>query len=119
MNQLKQLSERSFLKLFFFLFSGAFLIAAFFMPDRQDMIPGLLRIIQNPTLASTNYFSIGGYAATFLNMGLVGLICTLLYCVPGVTPASVSVLAVIYGPPCWALCSSASSSESLWVIIPI
>ena len=95
MNQLKQLSERSFVKLFLFLFSGAFLIAAFFMPDRQEMIPGLLRIIQNPTLASTNYFSIGGYAATFLNMGLVGLICTLLYCVPGVTPASVSVLAVM------------------------
>ena len=73
MNQLKQLSERSFVKLFLFLFSGAFLIAAFFMPDRQEMIPGLLRIIQNPTLASTNYFSIGGYAATFLNMGLMGL----------------------------------------------
>ena len=95
MNHLKQLSERSFLKLFFLLFSSAFLIAAFFMPDRQDMLPGLLRIIQNPTLASTNCFSIGGYAATFLNMGLLGLICTLMYCIPGVTPASVSVLAVI------------------------
>ena len=60
MNQLKQLSERSFVKLFLFLFSGAFLVATVLMPDRQDMIPGLLRIIQNPTLASTNYSNANG-----------------------------------------------------------
>ena len=95
MKHLNQLPERSFLKLFFFLFSFAFLLAAFFMPDRQDMLPGLLRIIQNPTLASSNFFSIGGYAATFLNMGLLGLICSALYCIPGTTPAGPSVLAVI------------------------
>ena len=95
MNHLKQLPEKSFLKLFFFLFSFSFVLAAFFMPDRQDMLPGLLRILQNPTLASTNAFSIGGYAATFLNMGLLGLICSALYCIPGTTPAGPSVLAVI------------------------
>ena len=66
MARIKQMSERSFLKHFFFLFSSAFLIAAFFMPDRADMLPGLIRIIQNPTLSSTNAFSIGGYAATFV-----------------------------------------------------
>ena len=93
--QLKQLSERSFLTLFFFTFSSAFLIAAFFMPDRADMIPGLVRIMVNPTLSSTNAFYIGGYAATFLNMGLLGLICSSLYCIPGKTPAGPSVLAVI------------------------
>ena len=92
MHRLKQLSERSFLTLFFFLFSSAFLIAAFFMPDRQEMIPGLLRIIQNPTLSSTNAFSIGGYAATFLNMGLLGIICSLLYSIPGDKPNHEAVL---------------------------
>ena len=45
--RLKQLSERSFLTLFFFLFSAFFLIAAFFMPDRADMIPGFIRICTN------------------------------------------------------------------------
>ena len=95
MNRLKQLSERSFLTLFFFLFSSAFLIAAFCMPDRADMLPGLLRIVQSPTLSSTNAFSIGGYAATFLNMGLLGLVCSALYSIPGDKPNHEAVLVTI------------------------
>ena len=91
----KKMSERSFLRLFFFLFSSAFLIAAFFMPDRGQMLPGLLRIIQNPTLSSTNAFSIGGYAATFLNMGLLGIICSLLYSIPGDKPNHEAVLVTL------------------------
>lgn len=65
------------------------------MPDRADMLPGLIRIIQNPTLSSTNAFSIGGYAATFLNMGLLGLICSALYCVPGEKPNHEAVLVTL------------------------
>jgi len=91
----KQMSERSFLRLFFFLFSSTFLIAAFCMPDRADMIPGLLRIIRNPTLSSTNAFSIGGYAATFLNMGLLGMICSILYSIPGDKPNHEAVLVTL------------------------
>ena len=91
----KELSENAFLQLFFFLFSSFFLIAAFFMPDRADMIPGLLRIIQNPTLSSTNAFSIGGYAATFLNMGLLGIICSILYSIPGDKPNHEAVLVTL------------------------
>ena len=95
LHRLKQLSERSFLILFFFLFSSFFLIAAFFMPDRTDMIPGFIRICTNPTLSSTNAFSIGGYAATFLNMGLLGLICSILYSVPGDKPNHEAVLVTL------------------------
>ena len=95
MARIKQMSERSFLKHFFFLFSSAFLIAAFFMPDRADMLPGLIRILKNPTLSSTNAFSIGGYAATFLNMGLLGVICSLLYCIPGEKPNHEAVLVTL------------------------
>ena len=83
MKKLNKLSENQFLKGFFCCFSMSFLLAAFFMPDRADMLPGLWRILNSPTKAATNFFSIGGYAATFLNMGLVGLICTALYCIPG------------------------------------
>ena len=83
MKRLNKMPEDHFLKLFFTCFSLSFLLAAFFMPDRADMLPGLWRILNNPTKAATNFFSIGGYAATFLNMGLVGLICTGLYCIPG------------------------------------
>ena len=95
MRHLKQLSERAFLRLFFFLFSSAFLIAAFLMPDRAQMLPGFWRILSNPTLSSTNNFSIGGYAATFLNMGLLGLICSLLYSIPGNKPNHEAVLVTI------------------------
>ena len=95
MNRLKQLSERSFLTLFFFVFSSAFLIAAFLMPDRYQMLIGFRRILTQPTLASTNAFFIGGFAATFLNMGLLGLICSILYTIPGEKPAHESVLVTL------------------------
>ena len=65
MKRLNQLSERDFLSRFFAAFSLSFLIAAFCMPDRADMLPGLWRILSRPTLSSTNFFSLGGYAATF------------------------------------------------------
>ena len=93
--RLNELSETAFLKIFFAFFSVSFLIAAFFMPDRGQMLPGLWKIISNPTKASTSFFSIGGYAATFLNMGLVGLICTALYCIPGEKPNHAATLVTI------------------------
>lgn len=83
MKKINDLSEREFLKLFFTCFSLSFLIAAFFMPDRQNMLKGLWNIVSSPSKSSTNCFHIGGYGATFLNMGLIGLICTALYCIPG------------------------------------
>ena len=95
MKRLNQLPERSFLKLFFLLFSLSFLIAAFFMPDRAQMLSGLWRILSQPTLSSTNFFSIGGFSATFLNMGLLGLICTVLYSIPGEKPNHEAVLVTI------------------------
>ena len=95
MNRARELSEREFLKRFFLFFSSSFLIASFFMPDRAQMLPGLWQILSNPTKATTSFFSIGGYAATFLNMGLVGLVCTALYWLPGDKPASAATLVTI------------------------
>ena len=95
MKKIKSLSESSFLKLFFGFFSVSFLIAAVCMPDRNTMFSGLWQILSQPSKVSTNYFAVGGYAATFLNMSLVGLICTLLYVLLKATPNSVSTLAVI------------------------
>ena len=92
MKRLNTLPERSFLKLFFLLFSCSFLMAAFFMPDRGQMLSGLWKIVSSPTKAATNFFSVGGFAATFLNMGLVGLICTGLYCIPGEKSNSAATL---------------------------
>ena len=95
MNRLKNLSEGSFLKLLFAFFTGAFLIAAVCMPDRNAMFSGLWNILSQPSKISANYFDIGGYSATFLNMGLVGLACLLLFLVFRGTPNNVSTLGLL------------------------
>ena len=95
MNKLKNLSEGSFLKLLFGFLSACFLIAAVCMPDRGTMLSGFWKILITPCKVTTNYFSLGGYAATFLNMGLVGLLSLLLFIVFKGTPNNASTLAVI------------------------
>lgn len=95
MRKLNHLPEKTFLKLFFLYFSCSFLIAAVCMPDRAQMLSGLWKIVSMPSKGSTNCFSLGGYAATFLNMGLIGLICTALYCVPGQKSDSAATLVTI------------------------
>ena len=95
MKKIKNLSEGNFLKLLFAFLSAAFLIAAVCMPDRSTMLSGFWKILITPCKVTTNYFSLGGYAATFLNMGLVGLFALLLFLVFKGTPNNVSTLAVI------------------------
>lgn len=92
MNRIKTLTEGAFLKVFFAFFSAAFLIAAVFMPDRNQMFTGLWQIISQPVKISTNCFALGGYAATFLNMGLVGLIFLTLFILLKAVPNNVSTL---------------------------
>ena len=95
MNKIKNLSESSFLKLFFAFISACFIVGAFFMPDRGQMLSGLWTILSNPGKITTNYFALGGYAATFLNMGLVGLCCLGVFLVTGATCNNVSTFATI------------------------
>ncbi len=73
MKKIRNLPESQFLKLFFLVTSLVFLAAAFCMPDRASMFQGFLDILVSPCKVTTNYFSIGGFAGTFLNAGLVGL----------------------------------------------
>lgn len=65
------------------------------MPDRAGMLSGFYRILSSPCKVSTNYFALGGYAATFLNMGLVGLMCLALYVLLDAKANHVSAQAVI------------------------
>ena len=95
MTKIKNLPESQFLKLFFAFITACFLIAAVCMPDRGTMFTGLWKILSSTCKISTNYFAIGGYAATFLNMGLVGLVCLGLYCLPGAKANSASNLAFL------------------------
>ena len=95
MNRIKNLSESNFMKLVFGFLTLCFLVAAFCMPDRAQMLTGLGQIITQPSKISTNYFAVGGFAATFLNMALVGAICLTLFCIPGATANNASNLAFI------------------------
>ena len=87
--------ESGFLKLFFLFISWCFIIAAFCMPDRAQILSGFGKILTGTCKISTNYFELGGFAATFLNMGLVGLFCTILCCLPGAKPNNVTTLGVL------------------------
>ena len=79
MKKKHSLSERYFLEIFFGVFASFFVVAAFFMPDRANMVTGLWKILSHPCKAPTSYFAVGGLSATFLNMGLVGYICLALF----------------------------------------
>lgn len=95
MKKLNDLSESSFLKLFFALISLCFLVGAVCMPDRAAMFSGLLTILSSPCKVSTNYFALGGFAATFLNMALVGFVSLALFHFLKATVNNVSTLAFL------------------------
>jgi hypothetical protein len=59
------------------------------------MLPGLWQILSQPSKLSTSYFALGGYAATFLNMGLLCAICLSFFLIFKGTPNNASTLAVI------------------------
>ena len=95
MKKIKNLPQESFLKLFFLFVSLCFVVAAPIMPDREAMFSGLWKIFSSTCKISTNYFALGGFSATFLNMGLVGLVCTGLCFLPGAKPNNVTTLGVL------------------------
>ena len=93
MKKIKNMSESSFLKLMFVFVGVAFLIAAVCMSDRSQMLSGFWQILSQPCKVTTNYFSVGGFSATFLNMGLVALIIAGLFHVTKTKVNNVSTLA--------------------------
>ena len=95
MKKIRNMEESCFLRLFFAFFSLCFIVAAFFMPDRSQIFTGFWKILSSTCKISTNYFALGGLAATFLNMGIVGLFCTALTFLPGCKPNNVTTLAVL------------------------
>ena len=105
MKKLKSLSEAQFMKLFFGFITLAFLVGAVCMSDRKDMLSGLWNIISQPAKVTTNYFALGGYAGTFLNMGLVCAIALGLYCLPNATinPGSTLAFLLTAGFASWGI----------------
>ena len=92
MKKFNALEESCFLKLVFGFFTAVFLIGAVCMPDRARMFSGLWQIVSQPSKISTNYFAVGGYAATFLNMGLVAAVYLAVFCLLKAKATNVSTL---------------------------
>ena len=95
MKKIRNLQESNFLKLFFGFFTLCFLVASFCMPDRATMFSGWIKILTSPCKVTTNYFWLGGYAATFFNMAMVGLMCLLLLVIFKTQANNVTTLAFI------------------------
>ena len=83
------------IRILFFGFSLICLITAFLMPDRSEMLPGLIRICTRPGQTVKSYLDVGygGLSGAFLNVAVVSLFASLLYCLPGSKADGVSVLA--------------------------
>ena len=95
MKKIRNLCESDFLKIFFAFYTLCFLVAAVLMPDRGSMLTGMWQILSQPSKLTCSYFATGGYAATFLNMGLVGFISLGLFLLFKGTPNNASTLAFI------------------------
>lgn len=80
---------------FFGFISLCFLLCAVAAPDRAGMFSGLKAILTTPAKILTNNFAVGGYAGAFLNVGLVGVICTALFFIPGAKATNASNLAFL------------------------
>ena len=69
MKKIRNLCESDFLKVFFAFYTLCFLVAAPFMPDRANMLPGLWKILSMPTLSATSFFDYGG---SLYPQGIIG-----------------------------------------------
>ena len=71
----------------------AFLVAAVLCPDRAQMFTGLAGILMSPAQITKDYFIIGSVSGTFLNVGLVMAVFTVMLYIPGTVSKGSTVAA--------------------------
>ena len=89
----KNLPANCMLKVVFWLFTAAFLVAAIVSPDRAELLSGLQAIYTTPAQVTKDYFEVGSVSAAFFNVFLVSALCSALYMLPGAVANGVSFLA--------------------------
>lgn len=89
----KNLPASCVLKVIFWLFTAAFLVAALLSPDRGELMSGLRAIYTTPAQVTKDYFEVGSVSATFFNAFVVCALCAALYLLPGAVANGVSFLA--------------------------
>jgi len=93
------------LRLYLAALTAAFFAAAVAAPDRADMLSGLGTILMSPAQVTKDYFIVGSISGSFLNMALVGALCTALTCIPGtvVTGMTVTAFVLTMGFTTWGI----------------
>lgn len=89
----KKLPASPMLRLVFWLFTLAFLLAVVLSPDRGQLWSGVKQIYTTPAQVTKDYFAVGSISATFFNVFLVSLLCALLYQLPGAAANGTSFIA--------------------------
>lgn len=82
-----------------------FYLAAIAAPDRGEMFSGLSALLMSPAQVTKDYFIIGSISGTFLNMALVGTLCTALTYIPGtvVKGSTVAAFFLTMGFTTWGI----------------
>lgn len=75
-----------------FLYSFAALAAGLLCGDLPASLSGLLTILTSPAQLTLDYFKIGTVGGTFLNVGLVGLSCALVFALSGASLSGASFI---------------------------
>ena len=95
LNRIRRMETGVVLRAMMCAFSVAFLIAAFFAPDLNEMIPGFVRINTLPAQLTKDYFKLelGSISGCMLNYFLLSAICCALMFLPGAKVTGGTVLA--------------------------
>ena len=99
------LNSVNIIRIFLLASSAAYLIGAAAAPDRGEMLTGLAQILMSPAQLTKDYFIIGSISGTFLNVGLVGLVCAAMTCLPGavVNGATIAAYFLTTGFSFWGI----------------
>ena len=99
------LNSVNVIRIFLLASSAAYLIGAVAAPDRGEMLTGLAQILMSPAQLTKDYFIIGSISGTFLNVGLVGLVCAAMTCLPGavVNGATIAAYFLTTGFSFWGI----------------
>ncbi len=80
-------------------YAVAFIIFAFIVDSAENILKGMLKIIEEPDILITDYIGVGGMGAAFVNSGLIALVSILILYILRInlTGASISAIWLMAG----------------------
>jgi hypothetical protein len=91
----------------------SFIIFAFIVDSPLQIYHGLIAIFVHPDILVADYMAIGGIGATFVNSGLLGLLCILFLMLIGIKPNGSTIMAL------WLITGFALFGKNLINVWPV